>query len=189
MSSRKISGVAFLVALLLISLLSFTLSCSPSSNDDTDDGGNWEPDGLIIISRLPLPERDWYYNLDSEIIESQSEFDDFISSIQQIDDWSSNKTEVLERANEWQMDFSVYNLIIYKHGEASGGTPVYVGEPQIEGSGVTIPILRGRDGFTMLAANYGYAYKVGKPVTSVKFVADGHIYACFQLDEGVIVED
>lgn len=78
------------------------------SEDDTFT--TLEPDITPLIIPWPLV---GCANLESTIIRSQSDLDNFISDIQQQDDWYG-KAEFLQNVAAWQIDFSTHNVILYR---------------------------------------------------------------------------
>ena len=127
--------------------------------------------------------------LNSTIIKSQSDLGDYVLELEQQSGWhTGDTTEFLQNVNQWQINFSTQNLILYIHFESSGGTVVTVDEPMVMGIEVTIGVHRPVLGMTTDIGIHPYIYKVGKHITSVTFIIDGRDGdVCFRMSEGEII--
>ena len=188
--------VPLIILLLLISLLASNFSCISSSY--LGIGGDWNPSALNAaeVSRLSLPERSGEYdNFESTVISSQTELYDFMfskdymeaalssSGPPDIESWNLN-TWLLQYVDEWQIDFSTHNLILYRYTESSGSIGVTISKPHIEDDAITINVYRVLPGAgTDDMAYYCYAFKVSEQFTSVTFVVEGKDDVSFRFNE------
>ena len=155
----------------------FRVKCSDASGNQSisedDTFTTLEPD---ITPLAILEESGDYCDLESTIIQSQSDLDDFISDIQQQDDLY-DKDEILQNVTGWQIDFSTHNLILYSYAETSVPTSISFGEWQIEGRTAAIDVTHIKHGVQFDVIYFHCrAYKASKYITGVIFYGNQDVY-------------
>ncbi|MBU1667287.1 hypothetical protein KKC13_02645 [bacterium] len=122
------------------------------------------------IANIPIPVREQgYSNFKTQVIKTQTELDNFVESVDQQESWNEKKN-FLETLLLKKIDFSYYNLLLYRITESSGSTVLSVDAPT--GNAENITIIIGRDEPSMKTsdmAHYALAYKVAKSVTNITF--------------------
>ena len=84
---------------------------------------------------------------------------DYVFEVEQQSHWNAIDTpRFLQNVNQWQINFSTHNLIIYQHIETSGGNVFVLDEPFVIGLEVTIDIHRPMLGVTDDMGGDTYAY-------------------------------
>jgi|GEM_PF-1535434 len=122
------------------------------------------------IAQIAIPVREHgYSNFKTQVIKTQTKLDNFVEDIKQQEGWNK-KENFLETLLLKKIDFSYYNLLLYRITEASGSTVLSVDAPSGNAKNITIVI--GRDEPTTGTSDMAYyalAYKVAKSVDSITF--------------------
>ena len=135
------------------------------------------------ISRIDIPLKDQgYSNFKTTIISSQTELDQFITTVKGQNNWD-NKPDFLKKMQSEKHDFSKNNILLYRMTESSDSIKLTPKEPVIKDNKIIIAIARhnaqqrkiqspsyapvyrtlGKTGII----NYALAYKVIKTVKEV----------------------
>ena len=120
------------------------------------------------ISKIAIPVREeGYSNFKTQTLKSQRELDKFIEKIKLQINWNKKKN-FLETLLLKKIDFSEYNLFLYRINMTSGATVLSVDTPIGDKNNITIKI--GQDQPNIGTANMAYyalAYKVAKSVKTI----------------------
>lgn len=122
------------------------------------------------IVNIPIPVREQgYSNFETQLLTTQTELDGFLANVEQQGSWNQKKN-FLESLLLKPIDFTLYNLLIYRITESSGSTVLSVDAPS--GNAEKIVVVIGRDEPSMGTtdmAYYALAYKVAKSAKSITF--------------------
>lgn len=122
------------------------------------------------IAKIAIPVREHgYNNFKTQVIKTQTELDHFVEEVKQQEGWNK-KENFLETLLLKKIDFSYYNLLLYRITESSGSTILSVDAPSGNAKNITIVI--GRDEPSMGSSDMAYyalAYKVAKSVSNITF--------------------
>jgi len=156
-----------LITLLLLSTL-FT-ACNSTKPDVTDNTTS------EVLERIAIPFREHGYSeLPSKIISSQEDLDRFLEVVKRQPHWN-NKPAFLKALEAEKIDFSKWNLLLYRMTEGSGSVGLDVQVKQADMYDVIIHIKRTVPQVgTSDMAYYMLAYKVDKLVDIVNFEGGKH---------------
>ena len=120
------------------------------------------------ISKIAIPVREQgYSHFKTQMLNSQKELDDFVEKIKLQTNWNK-KENFLETLLLKQIDFSNYNLFLYRINMASGSTVLSVDIPLGNRNDITIKIGQDKPSLdTTETAYYALAYKVAKSVKTI----------------------
>ncbi len=159
----------FLVLIALLVILFISISCDSSSNSVS------EPEIVSPndVSSIVIPNREHGYQfLENTVIKSSEKFDQFIEDVTNQQFWN-NKDAFISVLQSEDIDFNIYNIIIFPHTEGSGSITVTPQEPVWEGGKVIIDIRRDVPEIgTADMAYYAFVYKVSKRIDEIIFVVD-----------------
>lgn len=157
---------------LFIIIGTIFISCSSDSEKDTTT----KTPTAINIKNITIPFQEYGYSQQpSKLISSQTEFDKFITQIGNGDSWSQ-KTEVLTKLQDENIDFKTHNLLFYRMTEGSSAIKLVVQHDKmtINNNQINIPIERTIPEIgTADMAYYALAYAVNKNIETITF--DGNI--------------
>jgi len=155
------------ITLLLLSTL-FT-ACNSTKPDVTDNTTS------EVLERIAIPFREHGYSeLPSKIIGSQEDLDRFLQVVKREPHWN-NKPAFLKVLEAEKIDFSKWNLLLYRMTEGSGSVGLDVQVKQADMYDVIINIKRTVPQMgTSDMAYYMLAYKVDKLVDMVNFEGGKH---------------
>lgn len=122
------------------------------------------------IFQLPIPVREHgYSNFDTEVLTTQLELDSFIAKVKKQKSWNQ-KENFISSLTLLPIDFTKYNLLLYRITESSGSTILSVDVPKGNNKHVLIEIGRNKPNMgTTDMAYYALAYKVAKSVQDITF--------------------
>jgi len=125
---------------------------------------------IKTISKITIPVReDGYKNFKTQVIKTKNELDNFIADVKEQNSWSK-KENFLQSLLLKELNFSEYNLLLYRITEPSGSTVLAVDAPKGDSKNITIKIGRDKPKIgTDDMAYYTLAYKVTKTVHTVTF--------------------
>lgn len=161
-------------------ILLFVLACTPPKNILLQDHNSTASLAKSDILQITIPVREHgYQNFDTQVLATKAAFDAFVAKIKAQDSvdekikqyatWNQ-KENFLDSLMLNPIDFSKYNLLLYRMTEYSGSTVLSVEAPQ--GTAEHINIKLGRDEPTLSTgdmAYYALAYKVAKSVKTISF--------------------
>ncbi len=156
-----------LMTLLLLGTL-FT-ACNSTKLDVTDNTTS------EVLERIAIPFREHGYSeLPSKIIGSQEDLDRFLQVVKRQPHWN-NKPAFLKTLEAEKIDFSNWNLLLYRMTEGSGSVEIDVKVKQADMYDVIINIKRTVPQMgTSDMAYYMLVYKVDKLVYMVNFEGGKH---------------
>jgi len=154
--------------LLILSVGILFSACLPNSLIINDV--KKEPKELTseTISKIAIPVREQgYSHFKTQILKSQGELDKFIEKIKLQSNWNK-KENFLETLLLKKIDFSKYNLFLYRISMASGSTVLSVDVPLGDKNDISIKIGQDKpDLGTADMAYYALAYKIAKSVKTI----------------------
>ena len=110
-----------------------------------------------------------YRNFDTQVLSTQQELDNFITSIKKQKSWNKQENFISSLTLR-PIDFSKYNVLLYRMTESSGSTVLAVDVPKGNNKHVRIEIGRDKPNIgTADMAYYALAYKVAKGVKDITF--------------------
>lgn len=127
-----------------------------------------------LISQLPTPFREHgYSNFNSKIITSQAGLNTFVAQVEQQEGWNQ-KDIFLQALQAGQIDFTQFNLLLYRLTEPSGSINLTVQTPMYNGDIIYIQIDKTvpQTG-TGDMAYYALVYLVNKSIGQIHFDYDG----------------
>ncbi len=159
-----------LLTLLLLGI--FFTACNSSKTPDKNIIKG--PPAPTPVERVDVLFRDGGYSyLPSTIIDSQKALDEFLIKIMATDNWKGKNQFIIEKLQNVEINFEVYNLLFYKITEVSGSIKLTPKKPKTRTTTehhVTIGINRVVPKIvTDDMAYYGLLYKIGKDITDVTF--------------------
>lgn len=122
------------------------------------------------ILKIAIPVREHgYSNFDTKVISSQNALDEFIANISIQQSWNK-KENFIDSLTLYPIDFTKYNLLLYRMTEKSGTTVLSVDVPKGTNEHIIIEIGRDKPNIgTADMAYYALAYKVLKSVKDITF--------------------
>lgn len=125
---------------------------------------------IKIISRLTIPVvEEGYKNFSTTLITSQKRFNSFLSKIKSQKGWSK-KENFLKSLDLQKIDFTHYNLLLYRIDKVSTADVLLVGLPKGDKKTITIKIGIDESNATQKSiSNYAIAYKISKSISKIRF--------------------
>ena len=122
------------------------------------------------IFQLTIPVREHgYRNFDTKVLTTQLELDNFIAKVKKQKSWNQ-KENFISSLTLLPIDFTKYNLLLYRITENSASTILAVDVPKGNNKHVLIEIGRNQPNIvTTDLAYYALAYKVAKSVQDITF--------------------
>lgn len=122
------------------------------------------------ILKIAIPVREHGYStFNTQVISSQKAFDEFIANISIQKSWNK-KDNFIDSLTLYPIDFTHYNLLLYRMTEQSGTTVLSVDAPKGDNKHIVIEIGRDKPSIgTADMAYYALAYKVLKSVKDITF--------------------
>lgn len=160
-----------LLPILILFSASLLVSCGGDGIGGT--GSPYESVSDIqqeTIRKISTPFREHgYSNFKTTVIDTQNKLDTFISNVKSQSNWN-NKKAFLDAIEGQSIDFSRYNLLLYRITEASGSITLTPQKPVIKNDEVSITINRKTPNIgTSDMAYYALAYIVDKNINKVTF--------------------
>lgn len=159
--------------IMLRLLLTFTLfftACTEKHMVIIDSKPAPKELSIKTISKVTIPVREHgYKNFKTQVIKTKNELDDFIADIKGQTGWSK-KDNFLQSLLLKEINFTEYNLLLYRITESSGSTVLAVDAPKGDQQNITVKIGRDRPNVgTDDMAYYTLAYKIIKTVNTITF--------------------
>ena len=122
------------------------------------------------ICKITIPVREHgYNNFNTQVLSSQHKLDNFIATIKKQKSWNKREN-FINSLTLFPVDFSKYNILLYRMTESSGSTVLAVDAPKGSDKHVIIKIGRDKPNIgTDDMAYYALAYKVAKHVQDITF--------------------
>jgi len=161
-----------MLRILLTSLIFILFTACTTSNILITDNKPPQNEELNIstILQIPVPVRQHgYKNFETEVLTTQEEFDNFITEVKKSKKWEK-KQNLIDSLTLSSIDFTKYNLLLYRITESSGSTVLSVDAPK--GTHKNIVIIIGRDKPNVATTDMAYytlAYRVAKSVDDITF--------------------
>ena len=155
-------------------LLTFTLFFTACTEKQIVlvDGEPSAPKELSIktISKITIPVREHgYSNFKTQVIKTKDELDAFITDVKGQSGWSK-KENFLQSLLLKEINFSKYNLLLYRITESSGSTVLAIDAPKGDQKNIIVKIGRDKPNMgTSDMAYYTLAYKIINTVNTVTF--------------------
>ncbi len=153
-----------------LSLLLLFMGCTPKSTIVLSETLPKEPISTSTIQKIPIPVRDiGYKQLKSKLFTTQKEFDNLLKKIELQKNWK-HKKNFIDSLTLLPIDFTNYNLLLYRLSKKSDATVLAVDAPKGTKKHIIIEI--GEDNIetnTTKTAYYALAYKVAKSVKEITF--------------------
>jgi hypothetical protein len=170
-----------MLKILFSSLITlFIVACTPPAQIIVKDVNQTKPLAKSDILQITIPVREHgYQNFDTQVLSTQTALDAFIEGIKKQGEaehkvkksstWNQ-KENFIDSLTTNPIDFSKYNLLLYRITEKSGSTVLSVEPPK--GTSTDGIIELGRDDPEIKTgdmAYYALAYKVAKSVKTITF--------------------
>lgn len=89
-----------------------------------------------------VPQREHgYHSFDSQVIDSQRKFDDFIKQVENQGAWN-NRPAFLKALTDAKLDFTKESLVLLRHTEGSGSNAVSLAPPELKDDSLICEIQR-----------------------------------------------
>ena len=154
-------------------LLTFTLfftACTEKHLVLTDNKPITKELSIKTISKITIPVREHgYNNFKTQVIKTKNELNNFMARVRKQTGWNK-KENFLQSILLKDIDFSKYNLLLYRITESSGSTVLAVDAPKGNEQNIVVKIGRDKPNMgTSDMAYYTLAYKVIKTVNTITF--------------------
>ncbi len=125
---------------------------------------------IKIISRITIPVvEEGYKNFSTTLITSQKELNSFLSKVESQQGWQK-KENFLKSLNLHKIDFTHYNLLLYRINKASTADVLLVGLPKGDKKTITIKIgIDDTNATQNSISHYAVAYKISKSISKIRF--------------------
>ncbi len=125
---------------------------------------------IKTISRVTIPTlEDGYKNFSTTVISSQKEMKKFLSKVKLQKGWKK-RDNFIKSVKSQKIDFSHYNLLMYRIDKLSNADVLLVGLPKGDKKIITIKIGVDESNSTKSKlSHYAIAYKISKTISKIKF--------------------
>ncbi len=122
------------------------------------------------ILKIAIPVREYgYRTFDTQVLTTNNEFNNFIEKVKKEKGWNQ-KENFLSSLTLYPIDFTKYNLLLYRMTESSSSTVLAVDIPKGTDEHIVIEIGRDKpNSGTTDMAYYALAYRVAKSVKDITF--------------------
>jgi len=125
-----------------------------------------------LIKRVTTPIQGYsFVNIGTKVIETQKEYDLFLSEIKKGKDWGAKVQEFVNALSTHTIDFTKDNLVIYQVVDGLAPTKLTVSQPLVKNGHATIKIEKEKPAIGLTVMSYHLlSYQVSKKILDINFL-------------------